>query len=89
VNIIMALSPLPSADAARWVRDNVKGALVPDPVIERLERASDPESEGIEICAELLRELTTMPGVSGANLLTLGNPETIPASIAAAGVGPS
>ena len=89
VNLIIALAPLPSADVARWVRDNVKGALVPEPVIERMERASDPESEGIEICAEMLRELTTIPGVSGANLLPLGKLELIPAAIEASGVRPS
>lgn len=83
---IMALSPLPSADVARWMRDNVKGALVPEPIIERLERASDPESEGVDICAELLQELATIPGVSGANLLTMGELETIPAAIIASGV---
>jgi methylenetetrahydrofolate reductase (NADPH) len=86
---IMALSPLPSADAARWMRDNVKGALIPESIIKRMEQASDPEREGIEICAELLRELATIPGVSGANLLTLGNLETIPAAIDASGVRPS
>ena len=86
VSFIMTLSPLPSADVARWMRDNVKGALVPEPVIERMEQASDPESEGIEICAELLRELATIPGVSGANLLTMGELETIPAAISASGV---
>jgi methylenetetrahydrofolate reductase (NADPH) len=85
-NFIMALSPLPSADAARWVRDKVKGALVPESVIERMEQASDPESEGIEICAELLQELTAIPGLSGANLLTLGNLEAILAAIDASGV---
>ena len=86
---IAALSPLPSADAARWVRDNVKGALVPESIIERMEHASDPEREGIEICAELMQELTTIPGVSGANLLTLGKLETIPAAIEASGVRPT
>jgi len=86
VSFIMALTPLPSADMARWVRDNVKGALVPERVIERTERASDPESEGIEICAELLRELTTIPGVSGTNLVPLGKLEMIPAAIEASGV---
>jgi len=85
-SFIAALAPLPSADGARWMRDNVKGALVPDSIIERLEGASDPEREGIEICAELMRELTTIPGVSGANLLTLGKLETIPAVIEASGV---
>ena len=83
---IMALSPLPSADVARWMRDNVKGTLMPESIIERLEQASDPEREGIDICAELLQELATIPGVSGASLLTLGNLETIPAAIDASGV---
>ena len=86
VNFITALTPLPSADVARWVRENVRGALVPEPIIERMEQASDPESEGIEICAQLLRELDTIPGVSGANLLTNGQLETIPAAIDAPGL---
>ena len=85
-SFIAALSPLPSADVARWMRDNVKGALVPETVIERMEKASDPECEGIEICAELLRELATIPGIRGANLLTMGKLETIPAAIEASGV---
>ena len=87
-SFILALAPLPSADAARWVRDNVKGALVPEPIIERLEQASDPEREGIEICAELMQELATIPGASGVNLLKLGNLESIPAAIEASGVRP-
>ena len=86
-SFLMALSPLPSAEAARWMRENVRGALVPESIVERLERASDPESEGVEICAALLREAATIPGVSGANLLTLGNLETIPAAIEASGLG--
>ncbi len=89
VNFIMALSPLPSADVARWMRENVKGALVPESIVQRMEQASDPEREGIDICAELLRELATVPGVSGANLLTMGELESIPAAIDASGVRPS
>ncbi|MBU06053.1 MAG: methylenetetrahydrofolate reductase [Gammaproteobacteria bacterium] len=85
-NFIMALSPLPSADVARWMRDNIKGALMPELIIERMERAADPEREGIEICGELLTELTTIPGVSGVNMLTMGNLETIPAAIDSSGV---
>jgi methylenetetrahydrofolate reductase (NADPH) len=86
---IAALSPLPSADVARWMRDNVKGALVPESIIERMEQASDPECEGIGICAEFLREVATIPGISGANLLTMGKLETIPSAIEASGVRPS
>jgi methylenetetrahydrofolate reductase (NADPH) len=86
VRFIMTLSPLPSADTAQWMRDNIKGAIIPKSIVERLEQASDPEREGVEICAELLQELATIPGVSGANLMTLGHLETIPAAIEASGV---
>ena len=86
LNFIMALSLLPSAEAAYWVRDNVRGALVPPSIIQRMEQAADPEREGIEICAEMLDELATIPGVSGVNLLSLGSLEAIPAAIDASGV---
>ena len=86
LSFIVALSPLPSVDVAHWMRDNVKGVLMPESIIERMEQASDPECEGIDICAELLQDLATIPGVDGANLLTLGNLETIPAAIDASGV---
>ncbi len=86
LNFVMALSPLPSADVAHWMRDKMKGALIPESIIKRMKQASDPEHEGIEICAELLQELASIPGVSGANLLTLGNLETIPAAVDASGV---
>ena len=36
--------------------------------------------------AELLQELATIPGVSGVNLLTMGDLEAIPAAIEASGV---
>jgi hypothetical protein len=62
---------------------------VPESIIERMEQASDPECEGIGICAEFLREVATIPGISGANLLTMGKLETIPSAIEASGVRPS
>lgn len=84
-----ALSPLPSADAARYIKENIKNALVPDSIIERLEDAPDPEQEGIDICAELLQEAAAIPGVSGASLMTLGRLETITAAIEASGLNRS
>ena len=85
-SFLMALTPLPSAEAAHWIKDNVKAALVPAPVIARMEQAADPEREGIEMCAEMLAELAAIPGVSGASLLPLGRLDAIPAAIEASGV---
>jgi methylenetetrahydrofolate reductase (NADPH) len=74
-SVIADVAVLPSAEYARWLRDNLSHVLIPNGIIRRLERAEDPEQEGIAICAELLREIAAIPGVSGANLISMGSPE--------------
>lgn len=85
-SVIVSLATLPSAMSARWLKKNLRGSVVPQKVIRRLQQASDPEQEGVLICAELLDELSGVPGVSGAHLMTPGAIETIPAAILAAGL---
>ena len=63
-------------------------SINPDGAIQRLQQASDPEQEGVLICAELLQELAEIPGVAGANLLTPGDPTTIAAAVRASGLRP-
>jgi methylenetetrahydrofolate reductase (NADPH) len=84
--MIVTLAPLPSAETAAWLQDNIRGALIPPALVERLQHADDPEQEGIDICAELIREIVAIPGISGINLLTLGNPPAVRAAIEAAGL---
>jgi len=79
--VIVSVAALPSAKSARWLRENLRGALVPNKMIRRLQQARDPEQEGVAICAELLQELSEVPGVSGAHLMTPGEAATIPAAI--------
>ena len=81
-----ALSPLPSAAAARYLRDNIKAAIVPDTVIERLDGAADPEREGVEICAEMLSEIVSVPGISGASMLATGGARMIVDAIEQSGI---
>jgi methylenetetrahydrofolate reductase (NADPH) len=84
VAVIVSIATLPSAEMARWVRDNVRGSVMPAAIIRRLEQASDAEQEGITLCAELLQEIKDIPGVNGANVLTPGDVATIPTAIRAA-----
>jgi hypothetical protein len=51
-----------------------------------MDQARDPEQEGVNICAELLQQVAEIPGVDGANLLTPGELETLPAAIRASGL---
>ncbi len=67
--ILIGIGPLRSAKQARWMRDNLFGVEIPDTVVDRLEGAADQEAEGRRICAELLQELRTIPGVAGAHLM--------------------
>jgi methylenetetrahydrofolate reductase (NADPH) len=82
--VIVSVATLPDVMTARWLRENVSGSVVPRKVIRRLEQASDPEAEGVAICAEMLQALQEVPGVSGANLMTPGDPDTIVSAIKSA-----
>jgi len=84
--VIVTLSPLPSATTARWVKETMSDSRIPVTLIQRLEDAKSPEQEGIAICAELMQEISGIPGVSGVNLMTTGDPEAIPAAIQASGL---
>jgi methylenetetrahydrofolate reductase (NADPH) len=85
-NIIGATAILGSASDARWLRDNRPDAQIPDSVVDRLEQASDPRQEGINICTEILQAMLGIPGISGANIMAARDLATIPETIDAAGL---
>ena len=85
-SVMVSLTPLPSAETARWIKKNMADSLIPKPVIERLEQADDPRQEGIRICAELMQEIVEIPGVSGINLMTTGDSEAITEALQASGL---
>ena len=84
--ILIGVAPIPSARSARWMKDKLYGAIVPDSVVERLERAADPKSEGAEICIELLQELAETPGIAGAHVMAPAFHSAIGPVIEASGV---
>lgn len=67
--ILIGIAPIPSARSARWMKEKLYGAMIPDRVVERLERATDPKAEGKRICVELLQHLADTPGVAGAHVM--------------------
>ncbi len=84
--LLIGIGPIASARSARWMRDNLWGVQIPDPIIDRLERAADPKAEGIAICAELIRELAGVRGVSGVHLMAPVGLSAIPPAIRESGV---
>jgi methylenetetrahydrofolate reductase (NADPH) len=84
--VLIGIAPIPSARSARWMREKLFGTVVPDTIVERLERAPDPRLEGRRICVELLRDLAETPGVAGAHVMAPMNFAEIPAAIEESGV---
>jgi methylenetetrahydrofolate reductase (NADPH) len=85
-SIIGATAILGCAEDARWLRENRRNVLIPDSVVDRLEQASDPRQEGINICTEILQAMLDIPGISGANIMAAQDLATIPETIDAAGL---
>jgi len=82
--ILIGVNPLRSAKSAAWMKSHLYGTIIPDAFIERMAKAADPEREGVRICAELIEELSTIPGVAGVHIMAPGNDAAIPEVIAAA-----
>jgi methylenetetrahydrofolate reductase (NADH) len=85
-HVIVTVPVLSSIEMARRLRDNVRGVLLPEEGMRRLRQSSDPGRTGVELCAEALRELAAIPGVSGAHLATAGEHALARAAIADSGV---
>ncbi|MCH7820767.1 MAG: methylenetetrahydrofolate reductase [Proteobacteria bacterium] len=81
VSVIVSVAVVPSAELAVWLRENRESAIVPVAMIERLRKAKNPQSEGIAMCVDLVREIAEIPGVSGINYAVSADLETVRESI--------
>ena len=77
VKVLIGVAPIPSARSARWMRTRLFGTIIPDAIVERLDKAGDPRREGVRICVEILHELAAIPGVAGAHIMAPQNPSAI------------
>lgn len=86
LSVLVSLAVFGSADDALWLREHRPSYRIPDEVIRRLEQAADAEQEGIRICAEQIQQLAEIPGISGVHLVASRQLESIPATLALAGL---
>jgi len=78
LHLIVGVAPLVSAKSARWIKEQLFGSIIPEWMIERLEKAADPQAEGRAICVDLIREYAEIPGVSGAHIMAPLNDHALP-----------
>ena len=84
LSVLIGIVPLRSAKSARWIKEKLFGAVIPDALIKRLEHAKDPAAEGRLLCIEMVRELADVPHVSGVHIMAPGNDAAVPDVIKAA-----
>lgn len=86
LKILIGIAPIPSVRSARWMKEKLFGTIIPDALLERIEKAADARAEGKRICIELLQQLAEIPGISGAHVMAPLNPSDVPEVITASGV---
>jgi methylenetetrahydrofolate reductase (NADPH) len=70
--ILAGIAPVRRPRTAHDLNVHVPGVTVPPAVLERLDSATDPEEEGVQVAAEMLRAIRDVPGVAGAHLFSFG-----------------
>ena len=85
IAILIGVCPIPSARSARWMKEKLFGTIISDEIIARLDKAADAKAEGTKICAELIAELATIPGIAGAHVMAPASMSAIPEAIAISG----
>ncbi len=78
LSFLIGVVPLRSAKSANWIRDKLFGAIIPQAIVDRMERAGDPAAEGRRICVDVIRELSEIPGVAGCHIMAPNNDAAVP-----------
>jgi methylenetetrahydrofolate reductase (NADPH) len=81
IPLLIGVAPLRSGKSARWMKDKLFGTIMPDAVIDRMEKASDPVAEGIRIAVDLIAEIAQIPNIGGVHIMAPMNDDAIPVVI--------
>jgi methylenetetrahydrofolate reductase (NADPH) len=84
VPVLAGVIPLKSAGMARFMNKNVSGVFVPDELIQKMTDAEDKTQTGIQICADLIKQLK--PLCQGVHIMAIGWEKRVPSIIEAAGL---
>src|SRR5882672_10703218 len=73
ISLLIGVVPLRSGKSARWIKEQLFGAIIPDAIVERLEYSGDASAEGKQICIDFIAQLSEIPGVAGAHVMAPNN----------------
>lgn len=72
VYILAGLTPVRSARALNYIKNEVAGMSVPDELINKMESAEDSKDQGVKICLETIERIRKITGVAGIHLMPIG-----------------
>jgi methylenetetrahydrofolate reductase (NADPH) len=70
VALLPSICLVRSPAALRYIDEKVPGIEVPPEIVERCERAADPEAACFEVACELADHARSLPGVAGLHLIS-------------------
>ncbi len=88
--ILAGVGPLRSPKAAQFIRTRVPGVVIPDAVVDRLNKTPKPRwvEEGMQICVEIIEQVRAIPGVAGVHVMAFRQEEMVAEIIRRAGCFP-
>jgi len=84
--VLAGIFLLKSAKNARFINKNVPGVTIPEHIIDRLERATDPLAEGVAIAAEQVQAARNL--CQGVHMMAVRREDLIPQILEKAGLKP-
>jgi methylenetetrahydrofolate reductase (NADPH) len=88
VHILAGIIPVRSARMAAYMRDSVPGITVPNELVTRIEKASDPREEGLSVAVEIIQQVRKIPGIHGIHIMAVGWEDAVPTIVERAGLLP-
>jgi methylenetetrahydrofolate reductase (NADPH) len=85
-SVVATVAVVTSSEIAIWLRENRRGTIIPDALLDRLVTATDAETAAIEYTAALVQDIHDIPGVAGINFAAAGELRLIPAVLAQSGI---
>jgi methylenetetrahydrofolate reductase (NADPH) len=88
--ILAGVGPLRSPKAAQFIRTRVPGVVIPDAIIDRLNKTPKAQwaEEGMQICVEIIEQVRAIPGVAGVHVMAFRQEEMVAEIIRRAGCFP-
>ena len=84
VPILAGIIVLKSARQARYMTERIPGVVVPDRLVDELERASDPAEASVRAASDTIREVAPM--CQGVHIMAIGWERYLPDILDAAGL---